>query len=48
MMPIFFGYARTDLGLKKVNIGLSVFNTYLERLNKKYAAAGKKIISQKS
>nr|QLI62203.1 glutathione S-transferase 7 [Streltzoviella insularis] len=39
MAPIFFDYERTPLGLKKVNIALDVFNTYLERLGTKYAAA---------
>lgn len=40
MAPIFFAYERTPLGLKKTHIALSNFNTYLERLGKKYAAAG--------
>ncbi|KAM7361688.1 GST-containing FLYWCH zinc-finger protein [Cochliomyia hominivorax] len=38
MAPIFFDYERTELGLKKVKNALSVFETYLERLGKKYAA----------
>ncbi|XP_069700591.1 glutathione S-transferase 1-1 isoform X2 [Periplaneta americana] len=38
MAPIFFAYERTPLGLKKVNIGLNVFNTILERQGTKYAA----------
>lgn len=39
LAPIFFDYERTPLSLKKVHIGLDVFNTYLERLGKAYAAA---------
>ncbi|XP_038221761.1 glutathione S-transferase 1-1 [Zerene cesonia] len=39
MAPIFFDYQRTDLGLKKVHIALDVFETYLQRLGTKYAAA---------
>ncbi|XP_077297646.1 glutathione S-transferase 1-like [Arctopsyche grandis] len=39
MAPIFFDYQRTPLGLKKVHIALDVFNTYLTKLGKKYAAA---------
>lgn len=39
MAPIFFDYQRTPLGLKKVNIALEVFNTYLSRLGTAYAAA---------
>ncbi|XP_023295551.2 uncharacterized protein LOC111678435 isoform X1 [Lucilia cuprina] len=38
MAPIFFDYERTELGLKKVNNALAVFETYLERLGTKYAA----------
>lgn len=38
MAPIFFDYERTPLGLKKVQIALSTFETYLERGNTKYAA----------
>jgi glutathione S-transferase len=40
MAPIFFDYERTPQGLKKVNIGLSVLNTILERQGTKFAAAG--------
>ncbi|KAG6441744.1 hypothetical protein O3G_MSEX001955 [Manduca sexta] len=39
MAPIFFDYERTPLGLKKVHIALDVFETYLNRFGKKYAAA---------
>ncbi|XP_026467568.1 glutathione S-transferase 1-like [Ctenocephalides felis] len=38
MAPIFFGYERTALGLKKVHIGLRCFEEYLSRLGKKYSA----------
>lgn len=38
MAPIFFAYERTPLGLKKVHIALSTFETYLERGSTKYAA----------
>lgn len=38
MAPIFFDYPRTPLGLKKVNIALAAFETYLGNLNTKYAA----------
>ncbi|XP_012276649.1 glutathione S-transferase 1 [Orussus abietinus] len=38
MAPIFFDYERTPLGLKKVKIGLDVFNEYLKRGNSVYAA----------
>nr|WEU54069.1 glutathione s-transferase-1 [Protohermes costalis] len=39
MAPIFFAYERTSLGLKKTHIALSVFETYLTKLNTKYAAS---------
>ncbi|KAJ9576861.1 hypothetical protein L9F63_006560, partial [Diploptera punctata] len=39
MAPIFFAYERTPLGLKKVNIGLSVFETLLERQGTNFAAS---------
>ncbi|XP_068990128.1 glutathione S-transferase 1 isoform X2 [Neodiprion pinetum] len=38
MAPIFFAYERTPLGLKKMNIGLSTFDTYLKRSKTTYAA----------
>ncbi|XP_046733826.1 glutathione S-transferase 1 [Diprion similis] len=38
MAPIFFAYERTPLGLKKMNIGLSAFDTYLKRSKTTYAA----------
>ncbi|KAF2881599.1 hypothetical protein ILUMI_24574 [Ignelater luminosus] len=38
MAPIFFDYKRTPLSLKKTEIALDVFNTYLQRLGTKYAA----------
>lgn len=38
MAPIFFDYQRTEMGLKKVNNSLAVFETYLQRLGTKYAA----------
>jgi len=38
LAPIFFDYPRTPLGLKKVHIALSTFETYLKTLNTKYAA----------
>ncbi|EEB14872.1 GSTD1-5 protein, putative [Pediculus humanus corporis] len=38
MLPIFYKYKRTPLTLKKVNMALDVFNTYLKKLNKKYSA----------
>ncbi|XP_018564199.1 glutathione S-transferase 1-1 [Anoplophora glabripennis] len=38
MAPIFFDYQRTPLSLKKTNIALDNFNTYLVRLGTKYAA----------
>lgn len=39
MAPIFFAYERTPIGLKKVNIALNTFETYLLRSGTKYAAA---------
>jgi len=38
MAPIYFAYERTELGLKKVKIALSTFETYLEKEKSKYAA----------
>ncbi|KAJ0177684.1 hypothetical protein K1T71_006557 [Dendrolimus kikuchii] len=39
LAPIFYDYDRTPLGLKKVHLALDLFETYLTRLGKKYAAA---------
>ncbi|XP_075146573.1 GST-containing FLYWCH zinc-finger protein isoform X2 [Haematobia irritans] len=39
MAPIFFDYERTEMGLKKVQNALSVFETYLKTLGTKYAAS---------
>ncbi|XP_055679965.1 glutathione S-transferase 1-1 [Lutzomyia longipalpis] len=39
MAPIFFDYPRTPIGLKKLNISLATFETYLKRSGTKYAAA---------
>ncbi|XP_017849062.1 glutathione S-transferase 1-1 [Drosophila busckii] len=38
MAPIFFDYERTPMTLKKVENGLDVFETYLQRMGTKYAA----------
>ncbi|XP_071440215.1 glutathione S-transferase 1-like isoform X3 [Hetaerina americana] len=38
MAPIFYAYKRTTETLKKMNIGISVFNIILERQGTKYAA----------
>lgn len=38
MAPIFFDYPRSPLGVKKVNIALEAFETYLRLGNTKYAA----------
>lgn len=38
MAPIFFDYPRAPMGLKKLHISLSVFETYLKSTNTKYAA----------
>ncbi|KAL6264589.1 hypothetical protein P5V15_004691 [Pogonomyrmex californicus] len=38
LMPIFFDYERTPLGLKKMKIALDTFNSYLQRENSEYAA----------
>ena len=38
MAPIFFDYPRTPMGLKRVNISLSTFETYLKTSHTKYAA----------
>lgn len=40
LAPIFFDYKKTPLGLKKMKIGLDVFENYLERENSIYAAGG--------
>lgn len=45
MAPIFFDYERTELGLKKVHISLDVFETYLQRGGKKYAAGDEMTIA---
>lgn len=45
MAPIFFDYQRTDMGLKKVNNALQVFETYLKTLGTKYAAGNKLTIA---
>lgn len=37
--PIFFDYPRSALGLQKVNLALTSFETYLKRTQTKYAAA---------
>ena len=39
MAPIFFAYERTPTALKKVNIALKTFETYLIREKTKYAAS---------
>lgn len=38
MAPIFFDYPRGEMGLKKVNLGLAAFETYLKTSQSKYAA----------
>ncbi|XP_051156801.1 glutathione S-transferase 1-like [Leptopilina boulardi] len=38
MAPIFFDYERTSLGLKKVNMSLDVFETYMKTLKSTYSA----------
>ncbi|XP_060802045.1 glutathione S-transferase 1-1 [Amyelois transitella] len=38
MAPIFFDYERTPFGLKRVNMALDVFETYMERLGTTHAA----------
>uniref|UniRef100_A0A182RSI4 glutathione transferase n=1 Tax=Anopheles funestus TaxID=62324 RepID=A0A182RSI4_ANOFN len=38
MAPIFFDYERTDMGLKKLNMALAAFETYLKRTGTKYVA----------
>ncbi|CAG9579933.1 unnamed protein product [Danaus chrysippus] len=45
MAPIFFDYERTEFGLKKVNMALDVFETYLERLGTSHAASEKLTIA---
>lgn len=40
MAPIFFDYQRTPLGLKKVEIGLDCFETYLRTGDTVYSAGG--------
>lgn len=37
MAPIFFDYPRSDMGKKKVELALNVFETYLKATNTKYA-----------
>lgn len=39
MAPIFFDYKRDPVGLKRLNIALNVFETYLKKGATKYAAA---------
>lgn len=39
MAPIFFDYERSPYGLKKVNISLKTFETYLSNTETKYVAA---------
>ncbi|XP_055699212.1 glutathione S-transferase 1-1 [Phlebotomus papatasi] len=39
MAPIFFDYQRTPIGLKKLNMSLEAFETYMKRSGTKYAAA---------
>lgn len=39
MAPIFFDYERSAYGLKKVNISLQTFETYLSNTGTKYVAA---------
>lgn len=41
MAPIFFDYKRTPLTLKKTQIALDCFNTYLDGVRGEYAAGGK-------
>lgn len=36
---MFFDYKRDEMSLKRVNANLNIFETYLKRLGKKYAAA---------
>ncbi|XP_052864517.1 glutathione S-transferase 1 [Anopheles cruzii] len=38
MAPIFFDYQRTEMSLKKLNMALAAFQTYLQRAGTKYAA----------
>lgn len=38
MAPIFFDYPRGELGLKKVNMSLAAFETYLAQTQTKYVA----------
>ncbi|XP_068965821.1 glutathione S-transferase 1 isoform X1 [Bombus flavifrons] len=38
LIPIFFDYKRTSLGLKKMTMALDVFNTYLQREHTEYVA----------
>lgn len=38
MAPIFFDYPRGEMGLKKVNMALVAFETYLKTSQTKYAA----------
>lgn len=39
MAPIFFDYPRNAIGLKKVHMGLEVFEEYLKRINKTYVVS---------
>lgn len=36
--PMFFDYPRTEMGLKRVHMAVSVFEEYFKRLGKKYVA----------
>ncbi|XP_058127975.1 glutathione S-transferase 1 [Anopheles ziemanni] len=38
MAPIFFDYQRTDIGLKKLNLALEAFETYLKKSGSTYVA----------
>lgn len=38
MAPIFFDYQRTPIGLKKLNMALAAFETYMSRAGTKFAA----------
>lgn len=39
LAPIFFEYPRNDVGLKRVNMALEVFEEYMRRVGKKYVVA---------
>ncbi|XP_005183645.1 glutathione S-transferase 1-1 [Musca domestica] len=45
MAPIFFDYQRTEMGKKKVENALQVFETYLKKLGTKYAAGNQLTIA---